>query len=113
MLKHLQAEYNINKFYITENGCSFNDVISNDGKVHDTDRIDYLKNYFIYTHQAISEGINLGGYFIWSFMDNFEWSYGCSMRFGIVYTDFKTQKRILKDSAIWYKSVIKENEVNK
>lgn len=84
--------------YITENGASYATGPSEDGRVHDVKRCDYLKRHLEMCHLAIEEHIPLQGYFVWSFMDNFEWSYGYSQRFGIVYVDYPTQKRIVKDS---------------
>lgn len=94
--------------YITENGLSCHDVISLDGKVHDPNRIDFLARYLHELKMAAGE-IDLRGYFQWSLMDNFEWAKGYSERFGLVYVDYPTQKRILKDSAYWYQEIIKEN----
>ena len=94
--------------YITENGLSCHDVISLDGKVHDPNRIDFLARYLHELKKAAGE-IDLRGYFQWSLMDNFEWAKGYSERFGLVYVDYPTQKRILKDSAYWYREIIKEN----
>lgn len=94
--------------YITENGLSCHDVISLDGKVHDPNRIDFLARYLHELKKAAGE-IDLRGYFLWSLMDNFEWAKGYSERFGLVYVDYPTQKRILKDSAYWYREIIKEN----
>lgn len=104
-------EYNVKKIFVSENGCSFEDKVSAEGRVHDERRINYLKDHFLSVHRAISEGIDVAGYFVWSLMDNFEWTYGYSKRFGIVYIDYKSQKRILKDSAFWYRNVIKQNGV--
>lgn len=95
-------------FYITENGLSCHDVVSLDGKVHDPNRIDFLARYLGQLKRAADE-IDLRGYFQWSLLDNFEWSKGYSERFGMVYVDYPTQKRILKDSAFWYRDVIKIN----
>lgn len=72
-------------------------------------RVDYLYRHFIQAHKAVSEGVNLAGYFVWSLMDNFEWAEGYTKRFGIVYVDYKTQKRIIKKSGRWYSEVIKNN----
>lgn len=94
--------------YITENGLSCHDVISLDGKVHDPNRIDFLARYLHELKRAAGE-IDLRGYFQWSLMDNFEWAKGYSERFGLVYVDYPSQKRILKDSAYWYQKIIKEN----
>ncbi len=94
--------------YITENGLSCHDVVSLDGKVHDPNRIDFLARYLRQLKRAAAE-IDLRGYFQWSLMDNFEWAKGYSERFGLVYVDYETQNRILKDSAYWYRDVIKNN----
>ncbi len=98
--------------FITENGMSNTDLISLDGKVHDPQRIDFLSRYLIMLHQAVVEGVDVRGYFLWSIMDNFEWAESYRQRFGIVYVDYPTQKRILKDSAHWYKGVIASNGAN-
>lgn len=94
--------------YITENGLSCHDVVSLDGKVHDPNRIDFLARYLHELKRAAGE-IDLRGYFQWSLMDNFEWAKGYSERFGLVYVDYRTQERIMKDSAYWYRDVVKEN----
>jgi beta-glucosidase len=91
--------------YITENGCAYGDGPSSDGKVHDEKRIDYLKNHLNAVLDAIDEGVDVEGYFQWSLLDNFEWAFGYEKRFGIVHVDFETQKRTLKDSALWYRDV--------
>ncbi len=94
---------------ITENGLSNTDWIALDGKVHDPQRIDYTARHLIGLKKANDEGIKIIGYLHWSFMDNFEWAEGYKERFGMVYVDFQTQKRLLKDSAYWYRDVIKSN----
>lgn len=94
--------------YISENGASADDPLQN-GRVDDPDRVMYLRNYLTNFHRAIAEGYPLKGYFLWSLMDNFEWADGYSKRFGIHYVDFKTQQRIAKLSAAWYKEVIARN----
>ena len=91
--------------YITENGCAAKDVVE-EGRVHDLLRCDYLNQHFAICKQAIDEGVKLKGYFVWSFLDNFEWAFGYSKRFGIVYVDYKTQERIVKDSAYMIRDVI-------
>ena len=95
--------------YITENGLSCHDVISLDGKVHDPQRTDFIYRYLGGVKRAISEGIPVIGYQYWSLMDNFEWAEGYSPRFGLIYIDFETQERILKDSAYEYKKIIETN----
>lgn len=94
---------------ITENGVANLDCVSTDGKVHDPQRIEFLQRYLTWLKKAYKDGVDIRGYFQWSLMDNFEWAYGFSKRFGIVYTDFQTQQRIIKDSGCWYKEVIKTN----
>lgn len=95
--------------YISENGMSCHDVVSLDGKVHDPNRIDFLARYIKCLKRAAEEGYDIAGYFLWSNMDNFEWSNGYNERFGIVYVDFETQERIIKDSGHWYRHVIETN----
>lgn len=97
--------------YITENGMSCHDVVSIDGKVHDPNRTDFLARYLKELKRAAGE-IDLRGYFHWSLMDNFEWEKGYSERFGLVYVDYQTQKRMKKDSAYWYRDVIQSNGAN-
>ena len=95
--------------YITENGAAIADEKSDDGEVHDPIRVDYLDRHFRAAHRAISEGVDLRGYFVWSLMDNFEWSFGYSKRFGLIYVDFETLERTPKDSARWYAEVTRAN----
>lgn len=98
--------WNPKELYITENGASSSDVPENDGTVVDSDRIMYLRNYIGQLHRAISEGVPVKGYFVWSLLDNFEWADGYAKRFGIVYVDYATQKRTPKMSAAFYRDVI-------
>ncbi len=92
--------------YVLENGTAAADVLGNDGQVHDVDRIAYLKAYTAAMEQAMKEGADVRGYFVWSLLDNFEWGAGYSQRFGIVYVDHTTQRRIPKASARWYADMI-------
>jgi beta-glucosidase len=92
--------------YITENGCAQKDEIGPDGRVHDLDRIRYIRKHLKICADLIKEGVNLKGYFVWSFVDNFEWAYGYSKRFGIVHVDYTTQQRTPKDSAYFFRDVI-------
>ena len=96
--------------YISENGASADDPLVA-GRVDDADRVMYLRNYLTQFRRAAAEGYPLKGYFLWSLMDNFEWADGYTKRFGIHYVDFKTQQRIPKLSAAWYREVIKRNTV--
>jgi beta-glucosidase len=95
---------------VTENGAAFPDVVE-DGAVHDTARIDYLQRHFAAARDAIAQGVDLRGYFVWSLMDNFEWGYGYSKRFGIVRVDYGTLERLPKDSALWYADLIRTGEL--
>jgi beta-glucosidase len=97
--------------YITENGCSSDDVLTPAGRIDDIDRLMYLRNHLTQLHRAATEGYPVKGYFLWSLLDNFEWADGYSKRFGIHYVDFKTQKRTPKLSAEWYREVISNNAV--
>lgn len=106
--KFLYERYGL-PIYITENGMSCHDVVSVDGKVHDPNRIDFLGKYLYELRKSAEDGTDIRGYFQWSLMDNFEWAKGYSERFGLVYVDYVTQQRILKDSAYWYKNTIQTN----
>jgi len=92
--------------YITESGCSTTDVVTSDGQVHDSARIDYLDGHLRALHEAITEGVDVRGYFVWSLLDNFEWAEGYSQRFGLVRVDFDTQLRTPKDSFAWLRSFL-------
>jgi len=107
LILRLREDYTIIPIYITENGAAFKDRISRDGKVHDNKRIDYLKNHLKKVAELNQKGADIRGYFLWSLMDNFEWRFGYSKRFGIIYINYKTQERILKDSAAWYGDLIR------
>ncbi|HKM03386.1 MAG TPA: GH1 family beta-glucosidase [Lachnospiraceae bacterium] len=107
-LKFIYERYQM-PIYITENGMSCHDNISPDGKVHDSNRIDFLDAYLGQVQKAVEEGVDLRGYFLWTFLDNFEWDKGYNERFGLVHVDFTTQKRIAKDSAYWYQKIIESN----
>lgn len=106
VLTRVANEYTALPLYITESGASYDDYVDPNGEVVDTDRVDYLAGYFGAAARAIADGIDLRGYFVWSFLDNYEWAEGYSKRFGIVYVDYRTQARIPKHSARWYQSLI-------
>ena len=108
LLKRIKKEYTDKPLYITENGAAFKDEVTEDEKIHDLNRIEYIKEHLKAALKFIEEGGNLKGYFAWSLLDNFEWAHGYSKRFGIVYVDFNNQKRLLKDSALWYKEIIQK-----
>jgi beta-glucosidase len=94
---------------VTENGAAFPDEVDGDGRIVDTDRIEYLRTHLAAVHQAIEAGAPVVGYYVWSLMDNFEWAWGYSKRFGIVHVDYETQVRTLKESARFYADVIRRN----
>lgn len=111
LLRRLHREYTKGPILITENGAAFSDTVSPDGAVHDPERIAYLRDHLLEVSRVIAEGVPVQGYFVWSLMDNFEWAYGYSKRFGILYVDYPTQQRIWKESAHWYQRVIEANAV--
>jgi beta-glucosidase len=94
---------------VTENGAAFDDVVEASGRIRDPERVRYLREHLGAVRAAIADGVDVRGYFLWSLLDNFEWAYGYSKRFGIVHVDFATGQRRLKDSAAWYREVISTN----
>lgn len=109
--KLVSSMWGVKALYITENGCSSADVVRPDGHILDSDRIMYLRNYLGQLQRGIAEGVPVKGYFLWSLLDNFEWASGYSLRFGITYVDYQTQKRIPKLSYDFYREVIAKNAV--
>jgi beta-glucosidase len=109
LLLRLDREYTKLPLYITENGAAFHDYADPEGGVDDEERVTFLEAHFRAAREAIERGVNLKGYFVWSLLDNFEWAEGYSKRFGIVYVDYPTQRRITKKSARWYSEVIRRN----
>lgn len=105
LLTSLNEKYTLPPVYITENGAAMADK-SIDGSVADIDRVDYYQQHLNAVNDAIEQGVNVQGYFAWSLMDNFEWAEGYLKRFGIVYVDYKTQKRTIKTSGLAYKALI-------
>lgn len=107
LLVWMSENYESPEIYVTENGGAFIDNISDDKmSCKDSDRVSYLDSHFSACKKAIEKGVNLKGYYLWSFLDNFEWAFGYTKRFGIVYVDFDTQKRIPKDSFYFYRDYI-------
>jgi beta-glucosidase len=109
MLKKFNSYKEVREIYVTENGAAFKDIIE-DGKVNDTARNNYLKKYIKALLKAKREGVNVNGYFVWSFTDNFEWAEGFRPRFGLVHVDFETQKRTVKASGKWYSNFIRSRD---
>ena len=97
--------------FITENGCAAEDYVNPEGLVHDPERVRYLHQHLAAAARAVADGVNLAGYYVWSLLDNFEWGWGYQKRFGIIFVDFGTQRRILKSSARFYADVVRANAV--
>ena len=112
VVHRVHEEYAPIPLMITENGAAFDDELGSDGGVRDHERISYLREHLAVVHEAIESGVDLRGYFVWSLLDNFEWAYGYSKRFGIVHVDYPTQRRVWKDSAHWYRQVISTNGID-
>ncbi len=94
---------------VAENGAAFADEVGRDGQVEDADRIGYLHAHFAAAHEAMAHGVDLRGYFVWSLLDNFEWAFGYTRRFGLIHVDYETLRRTPKASALWYRDVIRAN----
>jgi beta-glucosidase len=109
LLLWLHQDYQCPPIYITENGAYFDDALSEDRKVHDDRRIEFLDGYVRAMWEAMNQGVDIRGYFVWSFLDNFEWASGYRPTFGLVKVDFKNQTRLPKDSFYWYRDLIQGN----
>jgi beta-glucosidase len=107
----VQSLWNAKEIFITENGCGAADELAADGNVYDSDRVMFLRNHLAHLQRATAEGVPVKGYFLWSLMDNFEWADGFGTRFGLVYVDFKTQKRTPKCSASYFREAAARNAV--
>ncbi|HEY6407021.1 MAG TPA: family 1 glycosylhydrolase, partial [Ktedonobacteraceae bacterium] len=106
ILTRIQREYSPKALVVTESGAAFDDQWDGNGNIHDQQRIDYLQAHIQTVAQVIRQGVPIKGYVVWSFLDNFEWSEGYRKRFGLVYVDYPTQRRIIKDSGHWYASFV-------
>ena len=118
LLVSLASQFPALPLMITENGAAFDDEVvgGNDGavhgvRVHDVERLDYLRRHFTAAHRAIARGVDLRGYLVWSLLDNFEWGYGYSKRFGIVHVNYETQQRTVKDSGRWLSRLIRSHVI--
>ncbi|GAA1699447.1 beta-glucosidase [Mycolicibacterium murale] len=109
VLTWVHRDYGPVPIYVTENGAAFDDVREEDGAIRDNDRIAFLDSHFRATLQAVEDGADVRGYFVWSLMDNFEWAYGYDKRFGLIHVDYATQARTPKDSARWFAEVTRRN----
>jgi beta-glucosidase len=111
MLVRVHRDYGPGRVYVAENGASFSDGPDGAGRVPDVRRTAYLRDHLAACHRAIQAGVPLNGYFVWSLLDNFEWAKGYTQRFGVVWVDYASQKRLPKMSALWYQDVIAANAV--
>lgn len=109
LLTRISKEYDYPNLYVTENGAAYDDVMASDGRVHDWKRVDYLREHIKQVRLAIDDGAKVMGYFAWSLMDNFEWAEGYAKRFGLLYVDYATQKRTIKDSGLFFAKTAKSN----
>jgi beta-glucosidase len=110
ILRRVAREYTDLPLHVTENGAAYNDYVDPDGDVDDVERVNYLEQHFRAVGETIADGVDVRGYFVWALMDNFEWALGYSRRFGMVFVDFGTQRRIPKASAHWYRELIASQE---
>ena len=106
ILTRIHREYTPKALIVTESGAAFDDRRDSNGDIHDQQRIDYLQEHIQTVAQVIRQGVHIKGYVVWSFLDNFEWSEGYRKRFGLVYVDYTTQRRIVKDSGRWYANFV-------
>jgi beta-glucosidase len=111
LLRRIHRDHPSMPLVVAENGAAYDDYVDPAGRVRDPERIAYLRAHLGVVRRAIAEGVDVRGYFVWSLLDNFEWGHGYSRRFGLVYVDFATQTRILKDSAHWYAATIARNDL--
>lgn len=109
LLLRLHRDYPVPPLFVTENGAAFKDQLIL-GRVADDRRIDYISRHLGAIAEAIRQGVSMQGYMVWSLMDNFEWASGFEKRFGIVYVDYASQTRTLKDSALWYRSFLRQHQ---
>jgi beta-glucosidase len=111
VLRRIHREYAPARIYVTENGAAYADGPGSDGRIRDARRTAFLESHLRALHRAIAAGVPVAGYFHWSLLDNFEWGYGFTKRFGLVHVDFETQRRTPKDSALHYRAVAIANAV--
>ncbi len=111
LLEQVHRDYQPSKIYITENGCAYATGPDDNGAIQDDLRVDYFRGHLSACLDAIENGVPLVGYFAWSLLDNFEWAFGYTKRFGLVWVDYQTQERTPKASALWYKNVIANRSI--
>jgi beta-glucosidase len=113
LLNRISREHPRLPMMVTENGAAFDDYLNPEGEVRDPERIAYIHAHLAAVHAAMADGADVRGYFLWSLMDNFEWAYGYGKRFGAVYVDYSTQRRIPKSSALWYADTIRRGAISR
>ncbi|ASR53960.1 GH1 family beta-glucosidase [Cellulomonas sp. PSBB021] len=111
LLVELHERYPNLPLAVTENGAAFYDTVDEDGRVHDVERVAYLHDHIDAVGEAIDKGVDVVGYFVWSFLDNFEWAYGYDRRFGVVRVDYDTLERTVKDSGRWYAELVRTRTI--
>ncbi len=109
LMLRLHRDYAVPPLNVTENGGAFKDALV-DGRIHDRQRIDYIARHIAAVGEAMRQGVRMQGYMVWSLLDNFEWASGYEKRFGIVHVDYATQRRTLKDSALWYRDFLQQQK---
>ena len=109
LLLRLHRDYRVPPLFVKENGAAFKDLLV-DGQVHDAERTDYIQRHIAAVADALSEGVPMAGYMVWSLLDNFEWASGYDKRFGIVHVDYATLRRTPKDSALWYRAFLQRQK---
>lgn len=112
VLVELKDAYRNPKLFVTENGCAVSEAPDGKGYADDEGRVNFPRAHFAAAHDAVTAGVNLQGYYVWSLMDNFEWHHGYSKRFGLVRVDYDTGRRIPKRSAGWYRDAIQRNGID-
>jgi beta-glucosidase len=109
LLLRLHRDYKVPPLFVTENGGAFKDTLQ-DGRIHDSNRTQYIASHIAAVGDALRLGVPMAGYMVWSLLDNFEWASGYEKRFGIVHVDYATQQRTLKDSALWYREFLRQQQ---
>ncbi|MFG2041099.1 GH1 family beta-glucosidase [Dactylosporangium sp. NPDC048998] len=112
LLLRIRRDYGDRPIYVTENGAAYDDSVGPDGGIDDPERIGYLRAHLAAVHEAITAGVDLRGYFVWSLLDNFEWAFGFSRRFGLIHVDYATLGRTVKASGRWYSEAIARNAID-
>jgi beta-glucosidase len=110
LLRRLDRDYPVGSLAVTENGAAYADTPVVNGYLHDPERVRYLQEHIAAVGQALGDGIPVEAYFVWSLLDNFEWARGYSCRFGVIHVDYNSQRRVVKDSGRWYRSLISSSE---